>query len=124
MAISPETPLIGSFSYPISIFEFPFSANLGGGKKRRVGQLQNRLEWGQRRLVMAHRFTVIFEKEEQGGYHVFCPTLPGCHTQSETVEEGVANIREAIELYLETLVEDGLPIPTEDILIKPIEIPV
>jgi predicted RNase H-like HicB family nuclease len=47
-----------------------------------------------------------------------------CRTQSETVEEGVANIREAIGLYLESLVEDGLPIPTEDILIKPIEIPV
>lgn len=35
---------------------------------------------------MAHRFTVIFEKEAEG-YHVFCPTLPGCHTQSETIEE-------------------------------------
>ncbi len=73
---------------------------------------------------MAHRFTVILEKEEEGGYHVFCPTLPGCHTQSETIEEGIQNIREAIELYVETLTEDGLPIPTEDILIKPIEIPV
>ena len=73
---------------------------------------------------MAHRFTVIFEKEAEGGYHVFCPTLPGCHTQSETIEEGVENIREAIGLYIESLVEDGLPIPTEDILIKPIEIPV
>jgi predicted RNase H-like HicB family nuclease len=74
---------------------------------------------------MAHSYTVIFEKEQEGGgYHVFCPTLPGCHTQSETVDEGVANIREAIGLYLGSLVEDGLPIPTEDILIKPIEIPV
>jgi predicted RNase H-like HicB family nuclease len=72
---------------------------------------------------MAHRFTVIFEKEE-GGYHVFCPTLPGCHTQSESIEEGVRNIREAIQLYVESLVDDGLPIPVEDILIKPIEIAV
>ncbi len=91
--------------------------------KGRGEALRNRLECGVRRLVMAHRFTVIFEKEAEGGYHVFCPTLPGCHTQSETVEEGVENIREAIELYIESLVEDGLPIPTEDILIKPIEIP-
>ena len=60
---------------------------------------------------MSHRFTVIFEKEDEGSYHVFCPTLPGCHTQSETVEEGMRNIREAIELYLETLIEDGLPVP-------------
>jgi len=42
------------------------------------------------------------------------------YQQSETVEEGVANIREAIEPYIETLVEGGLPIPTKDILIKPI----
>ncbi len=69
-----------------------------------------------------HRFTVIFEKEDEGGYHVFCPTLPGCHTQSETIQEGTANIREALQLYVESLVEDGLPIPEEDIFIKPIDV--
>ncbi len=72
---------------------------------------------------MRHRFTVIFEKEDEGGgYHVFCPALPGCHSQSETLEEGIENIREAIQLYVESLIEDGLPVPAEDILIKPIEI--
>jgi predicted RNase H-like HicB family nuclease len=71
---------------------------------------------------MKHRFTVIFEKEDEGGYHAFCPTLPGCHTQSETLEEGIHNIRGAMELYVESLVEDGLQVPEEDILIKPIEI--
>ena len=76
----------------------------------------------QRQHSTKHRFTVIFEKEDEGGYHVFCPTLPGCHTQSETVEEGIANIREAIQLYVESLAEDGLPIPEEDIFIKAIEI--
>ncbi|HZL68607.1 MAG TPA: type II toxin-antitoxin system HicB family antitoxin [Candidatus Limnocylindrales bacterium] len=58
-----------------------------------------------------HRFTVIFEEEDEGGYHVFCPTLPGCHTQSETVEEGILRIHEAIQLYVDSLVEDGLSIP-------------
>ena len=72
---------------------------------------------------MTRHYTVIFEKEEEGGYHVFCPVLPGCHTQCETIEEGVTNIREAIQLYLETLAEDGLPIPQEDIFIKPVESP-
>jgi len=71
---------------------------------------------------MAHRFTVIFEKEDEGGYHVFCPTLPGCHTQSETIEDGIRNIREAIEVYIVSLVAEGLPVPEEDILIKPIEV--
>ena len=46
------------------------------------------------------RFTVIFEKEDEGSYHVFCPTLPGCHTQSENVEEGIANIKEASSFTL------------------------
>ena len=73
---------------------------------------------------MTHRFTVVLEKEDDGGYHVFCPTLPGCHTQSETIEEGIQNIREAIELYVESLIEDGLPVPQEDIFIKPVEITV
>src|SRR5487761_764486 len=54
------------------------------------------------RNSMKHRFTVIFEKEDEGGYHVFCPTLPGCHSQSETVEEGIVNIREAMQLYVES----------------------
>ncbi len=60
---------------------------------------------------MTRRFTVIFENEEEDGYHVFCPVLPGCHTQSETIEEGFANAREAIQLYVESLVEDGLRVP-------------
>lgn len=67
---------------------------------------------------MAHRLTVIFENETEGGHHVFCPTLPGCRTQSETIDEGVANIREAIALCVESLVEDGLPVQTEDIFIQ------
>ena len=56
-------------------------------------------------------FRVVCENELDGGYHIFCPSLPGCHTQSETVEQGLRNIREAIELYVDTLIEDGLPIP-------------
>jgi predicted RNase H-like HicB family nuclease len=60
---------------------------------------------------MTRHFTVIFEKEEEGGYHVFCPVLPGCHTQGESIDEGLRNIREAIQLYIDSLVEDGLPVP-------------
>jgi len=72
---------------------------------------------------ISRRIAVIFEKEEEGGYHVFCPVLPGCHTQGETIEEGVQNIREAIQLYIESLVEDGLPVAGEGISISPIDAP-
>jgi hypothetical protein len=44
---------------------------------------------GARRLAMTRAFAAILEKEAGGGYDVYCPTLPGCHTQSETIEEGV-----------------------------------
>jgi len=42
-----------------------------------------------------------------------CPSLPGCVSQGHTKEEAVANIREAIAGYIETLQEDGLPVPEE-----------
>ena len=56
---------------------------------------------------------VIFEKEDAADYHMFCPTLRGCHTQSETVEEGISNIREAIRLYVESLIE-GLGVSPDE----------
>lgn len=67
-------------------------------------------------------YTVILEKEEDGGYHAFVPSLKGCHSQGDTLEEAVANIREAIEVYLESMKAAGEPVPVEDIIIKPIEV--
>lgn len=60
----------------------------------------------------AYNYTVILEKEEEGGYHAFCPMLKGCHllkgyhSQGDTFEETIENITEAIELYLESLITD------------------
>lgn len=51
------------------------------------------------------KFKVILEPEEEGGYSVHCPALKGCHSQGETVEEALANIKEAIEGYLLVLNE-------------------
>ncbi len=47
------------------------------------------------------KFKVVLEPSEEGGYTVYVPSLPGCISEGETVEEAVENIREAIELYLE-----------------------
>ncbi len=66
---------------------------------------------------MKHKYTVLLEPEAGGGYHVFCPTLPGCHSEGETFEEALANIREAIEVYLESLLAHGEPVPTESELL-------
>jgi len=53
------------------------------------------------------KLKVILEKSEEGGYTVFVPSLPGCISEGDTREEAIANIREAIELYLEPTVDDS-----------------
>ncbi len=60
------------------------------------------------------RYTVILPPDlEEGGYTVHVPALPGCNTQGDTREEALANVREAIEGYIETPKELGRPIPAE-----------
>ena len=54
---------------------------------------------------MNKKVTTIIEKDEHG-YYAYCPQLEGCQSQGNTFEEAMANIREAIELYLETLSEE------------------
>jgi len=52
-------------------------------------------------------YTVILEQEADGGYVVHTPALPGCVSQGDTREEALANIREAIQLYVEDCIEAG-----------------
>ena len=47
------------------------------------------------------KLTIVLEPQEEGGYTVYAPSLPGCISQGETREEALKNIKEAIELYLE-----------------------
>jgi len=56
-------------------------------------------------------FKVVLEPQEEGGYTAYAPTLPGCVSQGETRDEAMANIKEAIELYLESLRERKVPLP-------------
>jgi predicted RNase H-like HicB family nuclease len=59
------------------------------------------------------RYTVLLEPEEDGGFVVSVPALPGCISQGDTREEALANVREAIALYVEDCREAGDPVPTE-----------
>ncbi|HOI14110.1 MAG TPA: type II toxin-antitoxin system HicB family antitoxin [Methanoculleus sp.] len=52
------------------------------------------------------RLRVVLEPSEEGGYTVYVPSLPGCISEGDTREEALENIREAIELYLETVEDD------------------
>jgi predicted RNase H-like HicB family nuclease len=57
-------------------------------------------------------FKVFLERDEDyGGYVVRCPSIQGCYSQRKTVEEALANIREAIELCLEDMESRGEALP-------------
>lgn len=56
-------------------------------------------------------YTVLLERDDDGGFSVWVPDLPGCASQGDSYQDAVRNIGEAIGLYIESLRADGLPIP-------------
>lgn len=59
-------------------------------------------------------YRVLLRKEPEGGYTVIVPSLPGCVTYGDTIEEAIEAAREAVELYLESLKTHDEEIPTEE----------
>lgn len=59
------------------------------------------------------RHVIILPDEDGNGYIAQCPSLPGCHSQGDTWDEVVANIKEAIELWIEDAIEHGEEIPED-----------
>jgi predicted RNase H-like HicB family nuclease len=71
---------------------------------------------------MARKASVVIEKDEHG-YYAWCPELKGCQSQGASLEESLANIREAIELYVETLPpEERDVLLSQEILTTAIEV--
>jgi len=60
-----------------------------------------------------YTFTMLFEPAEEGGFVVTCPALPGLVTEGDTMEEAREMAEDALRLYLETLIEDGMTIPSD-----------
>ncbi len=56
---------------------------------------------------MSYKFSTIIEKDKHG-YYAFCPALDGCHSQGDTLEEVMENMKEALSLYISTLSETEL----------------
>lgn len=57
------------------------------------------------------KIKVYLEPSDEGGYTAIVPSLPGCISEGDTKEEAIKNIKEAIELYLESVEDDVLTIP-------------
>jgi len=73
---------------------------------------------------MSYKVYVVIEKDEHG-YYAYCPELEGCQTQGDSLEEILGNIKEAIELYLETLSEDEIRVSlSKEILTASLEVQV
>jgi len=61
------------------------------------------------------RYLVTLERDEDGFIVAECPSLPGCLSQGKTRDEALANIKDAIEGYLESLRKHGEPLPTTEV---------
>ena len=60
------------------------------------------------------RYRILLKKEPEGGYTVTVPTLPGCVTFGDTVEQAIEMARQAIAVYIESLKAHGEEIPTDE----------
>ena len=59
-------------------------------------------------------YRVLLREEPEGGFTVIVPSLPGCVTFGETIDEAITMAKEAMELYIESLIEHGEEVPTEE----------
>ncbi len=66
------------------------------------------------------RLKVVLEPSDEGGFTVYVPALPGCISEGEAEQEALANIQEAIELYLESVEDDW--VLDEQALVQEIEV--
>ena len=60
------------------------------------------------------KLKVVLEPSDEGGYTAYVPSLPGCISEGDTRELAISNIKEAIELYLESLKAHNEPIPNDN----------
>ena len=63
-------------------------------------------------------YKILLKKEPEGGFTVLVPSLPGCITYGDTLDEAIEKAKEAIELYIESLKAHGEEIPTEENLLE------
>ena len=70
------------------------------------------------------RYSVVVHGAEEGGFWVEVPALPGCYSQGESLEQSLHNVREAIELYLEVLRDEGRDAPRDSEVVYQVSVAV
>ncbi len=73
---------------------------------------------------MKSTYRIVLIPEDDGGFSVSVPALPGCYTQGETREEAIEAAKEAIELHLEALRDDGESAPDDRVEVMTVEVEV
>lgn len=63
-------------------------------------------------------YRILLRREPEGGYTVLVPSLPGCITYGKTVEDAILMAKDAIGVYIESLIEDGEEVPVEEELLE------
>ena len=64
--------------------------------------------------MKTHTFRIIIEPDENNTFHGFVPCLQGCHTWGKTIDETRKNLKDAISVFISSLIEDNQPIPQEN----------
>jgi predicted RNase H-like HicB family nuclease len=64
--------------------------------------------------MKSYIFRVTTEQEEDGGWTAVVPVLPGCAASADTEEEAIEYVRDLAKAYVDVLVEDGKPVPTDE----------
>ncbi len=71
---------------------------------------------------MSYKVSIVIEKDEYG-YYAYSPELEGCQTQGDSLEDVIANAKEAVELYLETLSREEIKeLLSKEILTTTVEV--
>ena len=71
-----------------------------------------------------YRFIIIIEPCEEGGFFAKCPAFQGCHVEGETYEETLFEMKAAIHAFIEDYIEEGEPIPEDDVTITTLKVAV
>jgi predicted RNase H-like HicB family nuclease len=71
-----------------------------------------------------HRFTIIIEPCDEGGYFAMCPVFPGCHVEGETYEETIDEMKKAIEAFIADYMEENEPLPEDEVTITSLKVAV